>query len=516
MGKPLPTRLIDLGIGDVIHPRVCESANLPTDTKYITISHCWGNTQPLTLRNETLQQMQRQINVRELPKHFKEAMETARRLGVQYVWIDSLCIIQNDNEDWKRESKNMGNSYYNALLNIAISRAPDGRYGCFTKRDYLHIQPCRIEAKWTDHPSSTLYGHDPNLWNRSISDTPLFPRAWVTQETVLAPRVLYFGRHQMLWECMSLQACELWPGGIPRRTDIKLSIHPISILNDQFMVHEEPSTALYQLWDKFVKQYSRADLTFPEKDKLYAISGLARLIGIEDEYLDGLWRKELPRQLLWSTGEGWHRRPAQYRAPSWSWASIDGSISPQNSVWNFLTYARMINYHRTGILPIDVDHILMEVVHVHVENVDGDSFGPVKFAELRVRGPLLKTTIFKVQVENPRRFALGNDKKVYCDLFFDINPPLDGTVFHCLIIQSNSDNNPTYHGIVLEPTSKNHGEYYRSGYFAVRNSELEGSIDAFEKMLREPMEGRGLSGDEFEALVGVGDDGFLRYQISLV
>lgn len=208
MGKPLPSRLIDMGAGDIIRPHICESTNLPRDTKYITISHCWEKSQPLTLRTETLLEMQERINIRVLPKHFKEAMETARRLGVQYIWIDSLCIIQNDPEDWKRESREMGNIYHNAILNIAISIAPNGRYGCFTKRDYLHIEPCRIEAKWTDRPSQILYVHDPGLWSRNIEDTSLFRRAWVTQELILAPRVLYFGRHQMMWECLSLQASE--------------------------------------------------------------------------------------------------------------------------------------------------------------------------------------------------------------------------------------------------------------------------------------------------------------------
>jgi hypothetical protein len=113
---------------------------------YITLSHCWGNPklQIKRLSNANISQFTNLIDDAELPKTFQDAIAIARRLGVRFLWIDSLCIIQDSVEDWVKESSNMGNVYKNSLCNIAATAAPDGRTGCFLQRNPLLARPCRV------------------------------------------------------------------------------------------------------------------------------------------------------------------------------------------------------------------------------------------------------------------------------------------------------------------------------------------------------------------------------------
>lgn len=177
----------------------------------------------------------------------------------------------------------------------------------------------------------------------------------------------------------------------------------------------------------------------------------------------------------------------------------------------------MMQSKHSGIIRADVDKTLVEVVDINVQCVDSDPFGPITGGKLRIRGPLLKSTIWKVPLKTADRFAVGKECQVHCKIRADLDPPSDGTLFYCLLIQSNYDINPTYYGIILEPTLKNSREYYRRGYCEFIESQIEGNIKALETMLREPAQTRDLEETEYEAMVGVGgDDGFVRYQISLV
>ena len=92
--RQLPTRLIDLGPGSTIKPRLCLTADFDPSTRYMSLSHRWGTREFMTLTVANLDEMQQRIGVSKLTKTFREAMEITKRLGVRYLWIDSLCIIQ--------------------------------------------------------------------------------------------------------------------------------------------------------------------------------------------------------------------------------------------------------------------------------------------------------------------------------------------------------------------------------------------------------------------------------------
>ena len=159
------------------------------------------------------------IAVSTLPKTFQDAITITRQLSLQYLWIDSLCIIQEgDNfEDWARESSMMGSVYQNANCNIAATAASNGTLGCFQTRDPLLAQPCRVrfdkELKKFGLKKGIYDFVLRTLWEHGLSEAPLLKRAWVVQERVLARRVLHFARNQLFWECSELVSIILYPSG---------------------------------------------------------------------------------------------------------------------------------------------------------------------------------------------------------------------------------------------------------------------------------------------------------------
>jgi len=179
---------------------------------------------------------------------------------------------------------------------------------------------------------------DSDFWENATTDAPLNRRGWVLQERLLPPRVLHFDREQLLWECHELDACEAYPLGIPHGSGTVFThfkgLDPSSdgkrlrVLSGQ---NSDQDLNRYHLWNRILGSYMRCDLTC-EEDKLIALSGIAKDMHLlDDEYLAGLWRRQLPGQLLWKINDCKQanglpsRRPHNYRAPSWSWASVDGS-----------------------------------------------------------------------------------------------------------------------------------------------------------------------------------------------
>ena len=226
----LPSRLVDVGVGipPGIPPRpalirLCQTGG--RRGRYTALSHRWGAKHPLTTITANLEEHQRRIPLEKLPRTFQDAIELTRRLGIRYIWIDSLCIVQDDARDWADESKQMGTIYERSYLTIAATSAPDGDGGLFRGGNGRHDQhggylkfPCSPApnekitgymyfANWippTDHPITEMeYG-------------PLNQRGWVFQERVLSRRILHFMPAQLYWECLAGITCQ---SGLPSDCD---------------------------------------------------------------------------------------------------------------------------------------------------------------------------------------------------------------------------------------------------------------------------------------------------------
>ena len=199
----LPTRLIDVGVAPDDFVTLRYGGGLPWHTSYATLSHCWGKKQFFTLRTSNYNAVFDGIEISALPANFRDAIWVARQLGLSYLWIDSLCIVQDDTEDWMRESIRMAEVYTHAAFNIAATSSADVDGGLFSKRPRSRLSECYVNASWSDRSPTPYRVRAKSLWETKINSSPLMQRAWVLQESLLAQRNIYFAQGEVFWECQS-------------------------------------------------------------------------------------------------------------------------------------------------------------------------------------------------------------------------------------------------------------------------------------------------------------------------
>jgi hypothetical protein len=298
------------------------------------------------------------IEMKDLSQTFADAVTATREMNVRYLWIDSLCIIQDSFDDWAAESSKMGEYYMNSLFNISAVSASDGSEGCFTARNPLQIAPCHVNILFpatTQDKSKALFlrssgmGWDPVTQTAPFQRPPLWQRAWVVQERLLSARLLQYSRMQLSWKCSMMVASENIPEGVHdfdmtpgdrllRQALVGLKKFssgrdiPSAIAAWPNISHStaEELTDLYNAWYDLVSLYGKCALT-KESDIFPAISGIAKAIAnaTGDRYIAGLWKHDLHRGLLWSAPDSTSSKPGlrRYRAPSWSWASLKATCT---------------------------------------------------------------------------------------------------------------------------------------------------------------------------------------------
>lgn len=147
-----------------------------------------------------------------MPQTLKDAIVIARELGLLYIWIGSLCVLQDDTDDWLLEAATMSSVYGGSSLNIAASGAPDGNFGCFLRPEYT-LQ-CQIQVE--SGCRAVRYRCVPGgMYYYSLADMPLTKRGWTLQERLLPSRTLHFTSTQVFWECYQQVACETFPEQFP-------------------------------------------------------------------------------------------------------------------------------------------------------------------------------------------------------------------------------------------------------------------------------------------------------------
>lgn len=317
----------------------------------MTLSHCWGKVKFLTLTSENLVRLKAGFQMSILPKTFQHAIEATRHLGLKYLWIDSLCIIQGrDAEarlDWQSESAMMEEVYSQSYCNISATGGSNGDDGCFFDRNetdvpgkfQVEVPPGVREFDGELFSGYLFVDRGPEVWRQNMERSPLLARAWVAQERLLAPRVLHFCKKQLVWECQQLVACETHAGGStamgqdsPKAAFAKL----VRDLESPVVLPEkEVFTLFLEWWAKQQSSYTSMALTEP-KDRLPAMSGIAKRFAkvTRWKYHAGLRSERFECQLLWSVdfqGDecGRFYRPTPTRAPTWSWMSIEAQSSQQ-------------------------------------------------------------------------------------------------------------------------------------------------------------------------------------------
>jgi hypothetical protein len=367
--RDLPTRLLKIHQGSGrLGIKLVQCGAYEDEVRYAALSHCWGGSQPVQLLHRNVNEFIKGIPIESLPLTFREAVELCSSLRIGYLWIDSLCIIQDSRADWERECSRMQLVYSSCYINIAATASANSVGGLF-RRSPMRQTPV-FRASWTGDLKNGDYLIDYHrFWVNAVDREPLNQRAWVLQERMLSSRTIHFGSDQVWWSCLTKPACcEQAPTGFPTGfapEDMTPNLQPAHVM------HGWP-----RMWDVIVLKYTRSNLT-RTSDKLIALSGMARHIAqtmqmAASDYLAGIWKDSLPQGLLWMLVSP--MQEPRERAPSWSWASLDGPVQ-----------ATTVIRASTDLLRF---HYCSDVIHAQT-NPCSDPFGAVADGSIKVRGPIV-------------------------------------------------------------------------------------------------------------------------------
>ena len=466
--------------------KIVESRNLPLqvlDKRYITLSHCWGASAGIKLTTARYSDFLHGLDLNALPRTFRDAITLTRYLGIDYIWIDCMCIIQDSVPDWETESRLMDEIYHGSFLNIGANAYSTSHGGLFQDRDPASVAPLQINLPWPpghrQRQDVVFFPQPHSSSSTHVERGPLSTRGWVVQERLLAPRTLHFVRHKAVWECPTMTASETDTAGIidgcwhqiPRIWAFSRPLDP----------SESPSDSCLSQWLEAIRIYTKGELTF-QSDKLVAVLGLARRLQAtwnDDSirYLAGLWSYRLESQLLWrvwrfKNGDG---KPADDRAPSWSWASLRGSL--------------LLPYLETER---GSEQLLSHVIHTETEPVH-HPLGPVQRGLLRIRGPICPVTAVQDGDGKNNALKLSNTRIKFRELspdgagFATPSGTESGQLF-LLGIRQHGLGEVHMDGLVLQLTGLARGQYVRVGYWNAAYQYLDAET---ERRLEEILGGGG-------------------------
>ncbi|PVH81772.1 HET-domain-containing protein [Cadophora sp. DSE1049] len=450
----VPHRLLDLS-----WKGFARLVNLTKPAPYVCLSYCWGSdlTDIVITVTDNLKAHYDKIRISSLPQTVQDAITVCEKLDLRYLWVDALCIIQRNEEDWKRESSQMAHIYKNCLFTIA-AKEPDSckkgflgpqRYREHQLRRNLRIQvpaflggPVNGILVWTvpetvskelseDMALDRLF--DSATMPKSVAECSLDTRGWCLQESILPNRILSFDGIEIAWECVQAYRCEcdghfhsknnsgvledsqlknrLERGFDPLyRIAVKPERDPLrAIRARRFDYHEK--------WAGLVEDYSKRNLT-RGSDKLVAISGLAKLFlaasslannGIQDRYYAGLWERHFVLGLAWavdllmlqSTNRHQHTRYEDFCAPTWSWASIDGPVQ----------YWRSSNEVKWKYGTVPKSYIEVKAINC-VPGLASDHTGSITSAFAELTGPLVEVQLAILEAELKFRWYEDGDSGI--------------------------------------------------------------------------------------------------------
>jgi Heterokaryon incompatibility protein (HET) len=269
--------------------------------QYCTLSHCWGpvDRQPISRTKDTVNAHLKGIALDSLPKTFQDAVVATRNIGLQYLWIDSLCILQDDEIEWAEESAKIGFIYEHARLTIAAANAADSSEGCFIGE--------KLKSRTMLIPYQAKHGDElklntiqvSNLYppGTTLSESALGKRGWALQEWRLSRRIVFFTYEGALWQCKK------------RGLDCR---------DQKYDLQQHTG------WMRILEDYSERQLTY-KIDRLSALDGLANEMqkARNDRYCLGMWTKKFPENLFWARVAKTEGEDIS-ELPSWTWASRGG------------------------------------------------------------------------------------------------------------------------------------------------------------------------------------------------
>ncbi|KAK3386292.1 heterokaryon incompatibility protein-domain-containing protein [Sordaria brevicollis] len=391
----------------------------PTLGQYNCLSHCWGGAQPLITTTHNIAQHLERIEWNSIPKTFQDAIKFTAHLGISYIWIDSLCIIQDSAHDWAEESAKMCSIYENGHLTIAATAASNGTGGLPVRESSNFVRLTGITSGTESKPFEILAYFELGLGEHPFPTnyrTPSLSRGWVHQEMILSPRVIHFAKKELLWECKTGGTCQC-PQPPPFRSTFFKQAHYQALLHPS----PEKSLLLTRQWHTIIESYSRLKLSFAG-DKFPALSGLAQQMsktrGPEVRYLAGLWSDSLLTDLLWTAAYVWSLHAIdrilqanEWRAPSWSWAARDVPVI-------FPRLGTERNGSTCEVKP------LCDIIAAETTLATTDRTGRISDGRLVVKGELFYATLYR-DIERPGPDSKSGKGETKATVTLTITTPMD-------------------------------------------------------------------------------------------
>lgn len=355
-----PKRLLEISEdGKSVVLRSCQSS-----APYAALSYCWGSDQATKTTAARLEEYSMPFSPLQLPATLRDAISTAHSLGLRHIWIDSMCIVQDDSQDLQEQLGQMHEIFRGAVITIVAARAKS------TSDGFLQLRPHRkpyILVAHTDAQTRVTLAFIPAANTTSImpidSCDPIFRRGWAFQELRVSPRLLSFGTDETEFCCLETH---LKDGGyrafLSESPQCRGGLRP-GLLETQPLKHPFA-------WVDLVRTYSPLKMS-EETDRLPALGALAesykRMQNVS-EYHSGLWSEDFLWQLLWKVDRPAQRGPT-YCGPTWSWCSLP---------------AEAVAYPRWGPAELRTTSVLVNVRENLLSALN--PYGEVRNARITIRG----------------------------------------------------------------------------------------------------------------------------------
>ncbi|OIW28475.1 HET-domain-containing protein [Coniochaeta ligniaria NRRL 30616] len=435
-----PLRLLAVG-QDGRLPRLVARESIPLEeARYAALSHCWGGEVPLRTTRDNVAAFTQEIPWALIPKTFSDAMLMAQGLGIPYVWIDALCIIQDDDEEWQKQAACMGKIYEGSHLTICATQSANSTQGCFPPEVSNHQDIFRTNAGNQSAPDIIVRISRGDIRSRALLGNKLTDRGWTLQEQTLSTRVVSCLQPDVHWYCQSCYQTQsgliFGPGDMLER-DLRWET---PVLYRRLL---QESHLWQSTWRAVATNYSGRRFTVTH-DKIPAIAGLTRYfaLAMDDVPLLGLWKNTFGADLSWLRLSDKPPMPSIQGLPSWTWLSCARRI-----VYNFLDWTDPCD---ASLESQWMDHVQLLAWEIHWTGTPLAS--SPKIARVKVDGPVLLIPIATfptgdtfnppyLQVFGENLVSTNNITKIpwRCAGQFDAGPVARGE-YWCLLLRSRTSN----------------------------------------------------------------------------
>ena len=321
---------------------------------FAALSYCWGGEQPMQLTGTNLAEYEHAIPLEDQPQTIKDAIKVCQSIGLGYLWVDALCIVQDDPDDKSVEIDKMPSIYGSAAVTIAAARSPSASLGFLGERYPGGRQGFKLPYRCYGGALGAI--NIVHLAEGHEAPEPIDERGWTLQERLCSTRILEFGTRQTRWICPETRsfgsdaeahnAHENFTDGWRKTTKYGekrrvegLDLDRIRTARDTIDFYGRPRNSrskdysnAMEHWEQICRTFTQRALTL-SSDRALAISGIARIFAelTGDQYVAGLWKSCLHATLLWKiefskVNPKVISRPATYQGPSWSWLSVNGPV----------------------------------------------------------------------------------------------------------------------------------------------------------------------------------------------